>query len=359
MPYTPYQDSSDCAFWSRSISRVVHHAVDPVVGGSFLINSDTRVATAGSCFAQHISRHLRSIGIEPYVTEWPHPIVRDQAADFHYGIYTARFGNIYTSRQLLQLFARAYGQFVPGEDVWLGENGKFYDPFRPGLPGGFSTFQEYTEDRESHFYAVREMFENLDVFVFTLGLTETWEAISDGAVFPSCPGAIAGTFDPLKHRFINLSVVDVVNDMNAFIGMLVKINPSAKIILTVSPVPLVATATKGHVLPATIYSKSVLRVAAQQISDVHSNVDYFPSYEIITGPQARGMYFAEDCRSVRPEGVEHVMKIFNKHYVENGDMVSECSEVVNNTLDVSISEAQDALNVICEELYNDSNLHPR
>jgi hypothetical protein len=34
--------------------------------------------------------------------------------------------------------------------------------------------REYRTDRDSHLHHVREMFENLDVLVFTLGLTECW-----------------------------------------------------------------------------------------------------------------------------------------------------------------------------------------
>jgi hypothetical protein len=40
-------------------------------------------------------------------------------------------------------------------------------------------------------------------------------------------------------------------------------------------------------------------------------VAYFPSYEIITAPQLRGAYFAEDLRSVIEEGVAHVMRVFS------------------------------------------------
>lgn len=81
-------------------------------------------------------------------------------------------------------------------------------------------------------------------------------------------------------------------------------------ILTVSPVPLVATMSGEHVLSATTYSKSVLRVAAQEAMDAYENCWYFPSYEIITGPQARGLYFRDDLREVSVHGVDHVMRVF-------------------------------------------------
>ena len=61
-------------------------------------------------------------------------------------------------------------------------------------------------------------------------------------------------------------------------------------ILTVSPVPLVATAAGKHVLVATTYSKSVLRVACEEVCQKAADVMYFPSYEIITGNYNRGSY---------------------------------------------------------------------
>jgi hypothetical protein len=105
-------------------------------------------------------------------------------------------------------------------------------------------------------------------------------------------------------------MAEVVADMSTFLAKLALVNPRARVILTVSPVPLVATAADRHVLVSTVYSKSVLRVAAEELERNHANVQYFPSYEIITGPHACGQYFGEDRRSVTESGVNHVMKVF-------------------------------------------------
>ena len=88
------------------------------------------------------------------------------------------------------------------------------------------------------------------------------------------------------------------------------INPGVRVILTVSPVPLVATAEPNHVLAATTYSKSVLRVAAEAAARRHSEVRYFPSYEIVTGPQAPKDFFEADRRSVSSAAVAAVMDAF-------------------------------------------------
>ena len=158
------------------------------------------------------------------------------------------------------------------------------------------------------------MFESLEVFVFTLGLTECWQSRVDGAVFPLCPGVSGGIFDASRHEFHNQNLTDVVHDLEQFRQELQAVSPSAQLLLTVSPVPLAATASPGaHVLAATTYSKSVLRAAAGMLASGYSNVHYFPSYEIITGAHARGRYYADDSRNVLENGVSHVMRVFFRH----------------------------------------------
>jgi len=314
----PYKSLPDYAFWRRSVAQIRPEDVDPVVNAPFQISKTDKVATAGSCFAQHIARYLKNSGFTYFVAEPAHPFAPPHLAkEYGYGEFTARYGNIYTSKQLLQLFDRAYGNLVPKESFWKNEAGDFIDPYRPNIqPGGFNCELELEVDRKQHLAAVRKTFEELDVFVFTLGLTETWVSKDENMAFPLCPGVVAGEFDREKYSFVNLSVAEVTKDMNRFIEKLRSVNPTAKVILTVSPVPLIATMEDRHVLTSTTYSKSVLRVAAEEIQNNFENVAYFPSYEIITGNFSRGRYFAQDCRSVLELGVRHVMTLFLKHYTE-------------------------------------------
>jgi hypothetical protein len=323
----PYKNFAGYAFWRRSVSATPLTEVDPVIRAVFPISGNERVATAGSCFAQHIARRLQDKGFNYYVTEKAHPVVPDELVQqYNYGTFSARYGNIYTSRQLLQLLQRIYGEFQPQEDIWESDDGSFVDPFRPQIqPGGFTTRNEYLADRAQHFARAREAIEGLNVFVFTLGLTECWRSRTDGAVFPLCPGVAGGKFDPAQHEFINLNVDDVTKDLLASIDLIRERNRAAKIILTVSPVPLVATAEDRHILVSTTYSKSVLRVAAEMVSQARLSVAYFPSYEVITGSFNRGRYFADDLRSVTEEGVDHVMRLFFRHYMGTPEDTPEIS----------------------------------
>ncbi|HXT07278.1 MAG TPA: GSCFA domain-containing protein, partial [Roseiarcus sp.] len=122
MPRHAYSDLPGYCFWRESVAEPAASEVDPVVAAKFKISTSDRVATAGSCFAQHISRRLDAAGFCYLVTETAHPAFNARCyRDFNYGVYSARYGNVYTARQLRQLIERAYGQFAPVEDIWSGE----------------------------------------------------------------------------------------------------------------------------------------------------------------------------------------------------------------------------------------------
>jgi hypothetical protein len=319
----PYRPLPDHCFWRRAIAGVAASDVDPVVRPKFRITRKDRIATAGSCFAQHIARHLTMSGFNYFVTETAHPLIAHLAGDYNYGLFTARYGNIYTSRQLVQTIKRAYGEFTPQDNAWPTENGRMIDPYRPQIqPNGFASLDELVADREQHFAAIRQAIAELDVFVFTLGLTETWFHRADGAVYPLCPGVAGGVFDKTQHGFVNLGVADVIADLAEAIDLIRLKNSNARVILTVSPVPLIATMEDRSVLASTTYSKSVLRVAAEEIAAKYDEVAYFPSYEVVTGNYSRGRYFDEGLRDVTEEGVSHVMRLFMKHYADEAERVS-------------------------------------
>jgi hypothetical protein len=342
----PYVALPDSSFWKQSVSRVAARDFDPVTEVPFRITRTDAVATAGSCFAQHISKRLRSGGFRFLATEKAQDAAAVEGAAPGYD-FSARYGNIYTARQLLQLFDRAYGYFSPRESHWALPGGRFCDPFRPQIePDGFTSVEALVADRERHFAAVREMFEQLDIFVFTLGLTETWVSRLDGAVYPVAPGVAGGEFDPARYAFVNFGVAEVQRDLETFIGKLRLVNPKARLILTVSPVPLVATYTDRNVLVATTYSKSVLRVVAETVSRSVGDVQYFPSFEIITGNYNRGRYFGPDLRAVTEEGVDHVMSVFMRHLT---DADPEAAAPADAEADAGTGEMMALAEAACDE----------
>jgi GSCFA family len=127
------------------------------------------------------------------------------------------------------------------------------------------------------------------------------------------------------------------------------------VLLTVSPVSLVATYEDAHVLAATVYSKSALRVVAEMATRTFPRVGYFPSYEMITGPQARSAFFEDDLREIRPEGVAYVMSVFARHYLGGtAPALTEAMPAATRLLRDQIEVMQEMQGVICEEEEIDS-----
>jgi hypothetical protein len=311
MAANPYKTQQPKAFWRPAVAER-HYADLQDLWTPLDLKRTDRVATAGSCFAQHIGNNLAKRGANYMDMEPAPPFFQTpaEARDWGFGVFSCRYGNIYTTRQLVQLFDEAFGHRTPVDQVWA-KGDRFYDALRVSIdPVGHDTPETVLALRTKHLAAVRAMFENLDLFVFTLGLTEGWESVADGTMYPMAPGTLAGTYEPDQYVFHNLRHAEILQDMKDFWDRLLSVNPTAQMLLTVSPVPLTATATQNHVLPAAVYSKSVLRSVAGEMAEDFERISYFPSYEIISSHPAGGMYFNPDQRTVNAYGVDYVMSHF-------------------------------------------------
>lgn len=344
----PYRQQPPRAFWKRTVSG--HHPMD--IGGWYekrFSLEGAKIATAGSCFAQHIGRNLRNNGFA-YLDAEPAPetLPENVRLDYGYGMYSARYGNVYTSRQLLQLGQRALGRCTPCERAWEHKGG-IVDPFRPTIEAEpFGSVAEMEALRETHLEAVAQLLHDADVFVFTLGLTEAWLSREDGAAFPLCPGTAGGVFAPARHALHNLTAAETRADMDGFIQLARAVNPNLRLLLTVSPVPLMATATTQQVAVATTYSKSVLRAVAGELYDNYNFVDYFPSYEIVTSPVMQGFFYEPDAREVSPHGVAHVMNVFFSQHKPDAQITGG-GAAGGATPESELSELEKAERVKCDE----------
>ena len=244
-------------------------------------------------------------------------------------MYSARYGNIYTIRQLLQLVQEVAGTRPPSHWIWE-RDGRFFDALRPGVePNGLVSSDKVQVHRSAHLEALRRMFTEMDLFVFTLGLTEAWSHTQSGTIFPTVPGSIAGHFVESEYTFHNATFQECISDFETLRSVLSTLRGSRgepHFLLTVSPVPLTASASGDHVLKATTHSKAILRAVAGQLANHHPHIDYFPSYEIVTNPATKGSFYAANLRSVRPEGVQVVMNTFFHHYPGSSEVDFSASQ---------------------------------
>lgn len=348
-PANPYAALPLRAFWRSAVAEPGIWGLGDLWASKWQLPADARFATYGSCFAQHISRALvqRKLGwldAEPAPARTPEAMARA----FNCGVFSARTGNIYRAAQLLAHVRLAAGDCAADLwEMWEAADGRLVDSMRPAIePGGFAHPADLLASRRTLARAFRRSVTEADVFVFTLGLTEGWENAATGQCYPLCPGTEAGRFDPALHRFVNDRYPELRAALEEALKVMWQLNPALRVLLTVSPVPLTATAGGGHVLAATTYSKSVLRAVAGDLAADDARIDYFPSYEIIAGAPARAVFFEPNLRSVAAQGVALVMG----HFFGGLDLSGPVRPGAAPVPDPADSAAMAEEELVCEEM---------
>ncbi|MGE0697489.1 MAG: GSCFA domain-containing protein [Hyphomicrobiaceae bacterium] len=346
----PYAGLPPNAFWRSAVATIPPQQISGVWKPKWSVDPGTPIATAGSCFAQHISKALVARGYSWFNAENPPKRMTPETRKaYNYDIFTFRTGNIYTARLLRQWVSWAVGESTPPNEIWPA-NGRYIDPFRPTHePNGFASPEELLASRQVTLNAIRRTIETAHTFVFTLGLTEAWVNRPAGYVYPMCPGVAGGVFDANVNAFKNFTFTEIYDDLQETLAILRRARSGMRLLLTVSPVPLVATASADHVLVATIHSKSILRAVAGQLASERANVDYFPSFELISSFPFKGAFYEANLRDVKPEGVNFVMASFFSPFGEPavGAARTERAPEPAATLDEPASDP--AEDVVCEE----------
>lgn len=312
--------------------------------------------SAGSCFAARIATFIKACGVQ-YLQEDDRISADGQAVrEESPSLFSLRYGNIYTVRHLLQLLQRASGALHVEPPVAVDKQGRFRNLSRPAVLS-YADVRTLRADDQAHLANIIRMLGAADVFIFTLGLTEHWVDTSCDLVLPTTPGCGYGDFDPARHQFRNSSLGEVTGELGQCFALLAQINPRLKIILTLSPVPLVATYRSMSAIEATFYSKSLLRQAIAEAIGAWAgtNVAYFPSYEIVTNPHVIAQNFEADMRSISAAGVGRVMSHFQTRLMDGrGSPFLHAETAPPPTLKIGISspqpaEAQFATDPVCDE----------
>jgi len=278
----------------------------PGIEPGFQLVRGEKVFTIGSCFAREIEQRLLRAGFDVPVTgfrtpsdEFPHP--------------GPHLLNEYNSGTILQRIESAYGSFIPTNEMGLEEvDGRYLDLFLH-IHQKPVTLERLIERRAE----INQLYKTLhdsSVLVLTLGLVETWYDKLHDCYLNKAPSKHSIAAQPGRFFFRRMDVEDVLDRMARCIR-LVNENGPKKILLTVSPVPIEATFTRSNAVLANAYSKSVLRVAAQVLTEIFDNVQYFPSFEIATSGGVDS--FLADNVHVTPETVDAIMKYLFDHFIES------------------------------------------
>lgn len=277
--HTNFIPSKADLFGSDAFDKYVMKGWEPPTR---FISKSTPITAFGSCFAANITIYLALSG---YAIFGRHLDLQSHIIRFGEGMVS--------SHAVLQQFQWALeGRDFPA-NLWISED------------------KEIAEASPQLRAETERVIRATEVFIITLGLSEIWyDKISGEAFWRAIP---ASMFDDARHGFRLTSVEENRANVEAMLDLIFAARPDAKVVLTLSPVPLMATFRPVSCVTASAVSKAILRVAIDDvIRQQRPNVFYFPSYEMVTAATIDP--YRDDNRHPRRDLVWKVMQTFERHY---------------------------------------------
>lgn len=201
------------------------------------------------------------------------------------------------------------------EGTIVETKGGYLDLLLP--PGTTPVTHERAVARRAEIDAVYTKLTGSDLVIITLGFVEAWFDEATGTFLNQMPPRRAINKEPDRYTFRRLNVLETYDLLDRGIKALIK-SGVRKVLVTVSPVPIGRTFTENDVIVANNYSKSVLRVCAEMIKDENPEVDYLPSYEIVSSGGLQ--LYNEDNKHVKPAVVNRVTGYMISNYFPNSEM---------------------------------------
>lgn len=278
--HTNYNPTEDRMLDVSAAERFVLHGWSPPEP---VIRPDTQITAFGSCFAANISNWLSRRNFKVLNKE-------DRAKNAYVVGCGEGMVNSFVIRQQFE---------------WAWENKVFDQPLWHGYKA-----EEYGYDPSIQ-AETRRIFDETDFFILTFGLSEVWYDEPTGNVFwRTIPKDV---YDPERHKFRVSTVEENRDNLRAIYHLIRKHRPDARILFTLSPIPLIATFRNNSCLTSNSVSKAVLRVAVDEVlrEFAHEGVlSYWPSYEFVT--DVFKLPYKPDRRHPRIEVLNYIMTLFEK-----------------------------------------------
>ncbi len=267
--------------WKHARERLLEE-VWPVITPSFELPPGGKIFTIGSCFARNIEEHLQRLGFEI-------PMLKFQVPAEEWGARANGILNKYTPPAIFQEIEWTRKIMVRDgvvresdcQDFRFDCDGDFCVDTNLG---GFNLVSRhrYFERRCQIYEVFKELF-TADCVVITLGLIEAWLDREKGVYIQEAPIGKIFAKQAQRFAFEALSYEQCRDYIQRSVDIVRDVNKHAKILITTSPVPLSRTFTTDDVITANSHSKSVLRAVAGDIAAANVAMDYFPSYESVSG----------------------------------------------------------------------------
>jgi GSCFA family len=259
-----------------------------------LITPQTQITAFGSCFAANISNWLSKRNFRV--------LNKDESAKNAY-VVTCGEGMV-NSFVIRQQFEWAWENKTFDGALWHGYDAQDYG-YDPAIQA-----------------ETKRIFDATDVFILTFGLSEVWYDEPTGNVFwRTIP---KDAYDPARHKFRVSTVDENKENLRAIYALIRKHRPDAKVLFTLSPIPLIATFRANSCLTSNSVSKAVLRVAIDEVvreKAAEGVLHYWPSYELVA--DVFQLPYRADRRHMKDLVLDYIMTLFETAWcTDNGNRPS-------------------------------------
>lgn len=275
----------------------------PQAKPSFQILPTDTVFTIGSCFARNVETALIENNMTVLSRDFDLGEVGDSVDE------AANFFNKYSIHSIYNELKWALERdSFPGERVlYPSSGGQPYFDAQMGQSRLDFPLDQVLAFRHRYLDAMAQV-KDADVIIITLGYVETWYDNELGIYLNVIPPIEILRAQPERFNFRVLGYAEILETLHQLYALLKKHREKPlKMLMTVSPVPLLATFRDVDVLVANAYSKSVQRAVLEQFVTEVPEVDYFPSYEFVTLSNPTIAWSRNDFRHVNSDLVARIM----------------------------------------------------
>jgi hypothetical protein len=245
----------------------------------YLIEHYNSIATIGSCFAENIAQYL---------------------AKFRFKILNNPFGilynpvSIYNALSLIQSEKKfTKDDLIQHDDLWHS----WYHHSNFSHPNIDQCLLGINEQLNK----ARTFFNNCNFLIVTYGTAYVFELIESGIIVSNCHKIPSNRFKRFR-----MTVQDIENNISKFIKLAKALNPSIKIIFSVSPIRHLKDGMVENQL-----SKSSLLMALHHTIMQNDSCFYFPAYEIMIDDLRDYRFYESNLTHPSQMAIEYIWNKFS------------------------------------------------
>ncbi|MDR1543372.1 MAG: GSCFA domain-containing protein [Prevotellaceae bacterium] len=230
------------------------------IDSTLIINHKSRFLLLGSCFAENIGQRLKIFQFDGEVNP--------------FGILFNPLSISTALKRLIEGSEFSENELFEHKSLWHSDlhHGKFSDK---------SKIETLIKINAS-FCAAKEILPKTDFLIITFGSAQAF--LKNGKIVANCHKLPENLF---VRKMLTIS--EIVENYCLIFNEFLKINPTAKIILSVSPVRYLHNGIHKNSL-----SKATLLLAVEELTKIFPQIIYFPAYEILLDELRDYRFFADD-----------------------------------------------------------------